>query len=93
MITNKRIFGIREDSMRYTNIKYGIVGLSVGAVMSLLAAVFSNNGISAREVFINVLYSTAITLSIANVVAQYQCRFNPSNISFWKFILGYYFAI
>ena len=90
MITTKTIFGIKEDTMRYTNIKYGIVGLSVGAVMSLLVAVFNSNGVSTREVFINVLYSTTITLSIANVVAQYQCRFNPNNISFWKFILGYY---
>ena len=89
MITKKR-FAIKKDSLLDTNIKYGIIGLLVGAVMSLFVVAFSKNGISFKDVGINLLYSTLITLSIANMVAQYQCRFNPSNVSFWKFILGYY---
>ena len=86
----RRMFNVKEDTLIHTNIKYGFIGLSVGAVMSLIVAVFSKNGIPIRDVMINLLYSTTITLSIANVVVQYQCRFNPNNISFWKFILGYY---
>ena len=90
MIRKKKMFKIKKDTLLHTNIKYGIIGISVGAVMSLIVAVFNRDGISMRDFLVNVLYSTSITLSIANVVSQYQCRFNPTNISFWKFILGYY---
>lgn len=89
-MVKKKIFAIKENSLLYTNIKYGVIGISVGAVMSLFVAVFNSDGISLRDFLINMLYSAAITLCIANVVAQYQCRFNPTNISFWRFILGYY---
>jgi two-component system LytT family sensor kinase len=85
-----RLLLLKENSMFYANVKYGIIGLAVGAVMSLVIAVSSRNGISISDALINMLYSTSITLSIANVVMQYQCRFNPTNISFWKFIIGYY---
>ncbi|MGF1922619.1 MAG: sensor histidine kinase [Bacteroidia bacterium] len=84
------MFKIKENTLLHTNVKYGIIGVSVGGVMSLIVAVFSRNGVPIRDVLVNVLYSTSITLCIANVVAQYQCRFSPANISFWKFILGYY---
>lgn len=89
-MNKKKIFTIKEGTLLDTNIKYGIVGVAVGTVMSLFVAAFSKSGISFRDISVNLLYSTSITLSIANVVAQYQCRFNPSNISFWKFIVGYY---
>lgn len=84
------MFKIKENTLLHTNIKYGIIGISVGAVMSLFVAVFNRDGVSMRDFLVNVLYSTSITLCIANVVAQYQCRFSPTNVSFWKFLLGYY---
>ena len=89
-MVKKKIFAIKENSVLYTNVKYGVIGVLVGVVMNLFVAAFNRDGISMRDFLINVLYSTSITLCIANVVAQYQCRFNPSNISFWRFILGYY---
>ncbi len=89
-MAKKKIFAIKKDSLLYINIKYGVMGILVGAVMSLFVAAFNRDGVSVRDLLINVLYSTSITLCIANVVTQYQCRFNLNNISFWKLILGYY---
>lgn len=86
----KKIIAIKERGFLYVNIKYGVIGIAVGTVMSLFVAIFNRNSISIEDALINVLYSLLITLGIANVVAIYQCYYSPGNISFWKFILGYY---
>lgn len=86
----KRIIAIKEKGFLHVNIKYGTIGIAVGTVMSLFVAIFNRDSITMGDAAINVLYSTMITLGIANVVAFYQCYYSPTNTSFWRFILGYY---
>ncbi|RZK43983.1 MAG: hypothetical protein EOO90_01625 [Pedobacter sp.] len=81
---------LKQNTTVYVNIKYGLIGVSVGAVMSLFVAVFSRGGIAWKDVFINISYSTIITLAISNLVARYQCKYSPGSLGFWRFILGYY---
>lgn len=80
----------KEGGLLKTNIKYAIIGISIGLLMSTFIQIFSPNGIQTRNVLFNILFSLFITLSIANVIALVQCYFTPAKIGFWNFVWVYY---
>lgn len=80
----------REGGWLKTNIKYSIIGLSVGLLMSTFIYIFNPNGIQTKNVLFNILFSLFITLSIANVIGLVQCYFTPAKIGFWNFVWVYY---
>ncbi|TKC05378.1 hypothetical protein FA048_16750 [Pedobacter polaris] len=80
----------KEGGWLKTNIKYAIIGLSVGFLMSAFIYIFNPNGIQTKNVLFNILFSLFITLSIANVIALVQCYFTPAKIGFWNFVWIYY---
>jgi two-component system LytT family sensor kinase len=80
----------KEGGLLRTNIKYGVIGLAVGLLMSTFIYIFNPNGIQTKNVLFNILFSLFITLSIANVVALVQCYFTPAKIGFWNFVWVYY---
>jgi two-component system LytT family sensor kinase len=88
MIEKKLSF--KEQGWVRTNIKYAIIGLLIGSVMSIFAAIFSPKGFQLRNASFNLLFSFFITLSIANVVGLVQCYFTPKANNFWKFVIVYY---
>lgn len=79
-----------EGGLLRTNIKYSLIGLSVGLLMSLFIYIFNPNGIQTKNVLFNILFSLFITLSIANVIALVQRYFTPAKIGFWNFVCVYY---
>lgn len=89
MIEKKLSF--KEDGWLYTNLKYGVIGILVGLLISVFSAIFNPNGIKTQNVLLNILFSLFITLSISNIIAFVQCYFTPSGTSsFWKFVWIYY---
>ncbi|RZL12405.1 MAG: hypothetical protein EOO96_32155, partial [Pedobacter sp.] len=88
MIEKKLSF--TEGGFLRTNIKYALIGLSVGLLMSAFIHIFNTNGIQTKNVLFNILFSLFITLSIANVIAIVQLYFTPAKIGFWNFVWVYY---
>lgn len=88
MIEKKLSF--KEGGFLRTNIKYALIGLSVGLLMSAFIHIFNTNGIQTKNVLFNILFSLFITLSIANVIAIVQRYFTPAKIGFWNFVWVYY---
>lgn len=86
----KKIIAIKERGFLRVNIKYGLIGIAVGALMCLFVALFNSKQVSLSDVIVNIMYSMFITMGIANVVAFYQCYYSATNTSFWRFIIGYY---
>ncbi|MEJ5993820.1 histidine kinase [Pedobacter sp. Du54] len=80
----------KEHGWLRTNIKYAIIGIIVGLIISSMIALFSPNGIGLQSVLLNILFSFFITLSIANIIGLVQCYFTPKGHNFWKFVLVYY---
>jgi two-component system LytT family sensor kinase len=80
----------KEGGWLKTNIKYAIIGICVGLLMSAFIYIFNPNGIQTKNVLFNILFSLFITLSIANVIALVQCYFTPAKIGFWNFVWIYY---
>lgn len=80
----------KEGGLLRTNIKYSLIGLSVGLLMSTFIYIFNPNGIQTKNVLFNILFSLFITLSIANVIALVQSYFTPAKIGFWNFVCVYY---
>ncbi|RZL47654.1 MAG: hypothetical protein EOP00_11330 [Pedobacter sp.] len=80
----------KEGGFLKTNIKYALIGISVGLLMSTFIYIFNPNGIQTKNVLFNILFSLFITLSIANVIALVQCYFTPAKIGFWNFVWVYY---
>ncbi|RZK60182.1 MAG: hypothetical protein EOO91_02425 [Pedobacter sp.] len=80
----------KEGGWLKTNIKYAIIGISVGLLMSAFIYIFNPTGIQTKNVLFNILFSLFITLSIANVIALVQCYFTPAKIGFWNFVWIYY---
>jgi two-component system, LytTR family, sensor kinase len=80
----------KEGGLLRTNIKYGVMGIIVGVVLSLFFSLINPSGFQLKNALLNILFSFFITISIANIVALTQKYFNTSKISFWKFILLYY---
>ena len=88
MIEKKLSF--KEHGWLRTNIKYAIIGVLVGIMISVVIAIFSPNGIRLQGALLNMLFSFFITLSIANIIGLVQCYFSPKGHNFWKFVLVYY---
>ncbi len=86
----ERRLSFKENGFLKANIKYGLIGIVVGVLMSVFIGLFNPNGIETKNVLLNVLFSTFITLSIANIVALVQCYFTPAKIGFWNFVGIYY---
>ena len=80
----------KEGGLLRTNIKYGVMGIIVGVVLSLFFSLINPSGFQLKNALLNILFSFFITISIANIVALTQKYFNTSKISFWKFVLLYY---
>lgn len=72
------------------NIKYLSVGIAVGVCISLLIAVVSKNGISARQTFFNILFSVFISIGISNIFSFFQRYSSRFTRNFWQLILIYY---
>lgn len=88
MIEKKLSF--KEGGWLKTNVKYAIIGICVGLLMSVFIQIFNPKGIETKNVLFNILFSLFITLSIANVIALVQCYFTPAKIGFWNFVWIYY---
>ncbi|RZL37815.1 MAG: hypothetical protein EOO96_04250 [Pedobacter sp.] len=80
----------KEGGLLRTNIKYGIIGIVVGAVLSSFFSLVNPSGFQLKNALLNILFSFFITISIANIVALTQKYFNTAKIGFWKFVLLYY---
>jgi two-component system LytT family sensor kinase len=81
---------IGKNSLLSTNIRYGLIGIICGVVMSTFIWLFNPGGIQLRNALLNILFSFFITLSIANIIRLVHCYFHPSTKNFWKFVLLYY---
>lgn len=86
----ERKLSFKEQGWLRTNVKYAIIGILVGLLISAFAVVFSPNGIQLRNVLLNSLFSFFITLSIANIIGLVQCYFTPKAHNFWRFVVVYY---
>jgi hypothetical protein len=82
--------GFKERNLLRANLKYGSIGLTVGAILTVIHGVYDARGFSWQNVFINILYSCLITLSITNSVFVYEHFLRPKTTSFWKFVAGFY---
>ena len=80
----------RESGLLKTNIKYAIIGILVGLIISLFTNVFKPEGVLPINIALNVLFGLFITLSITNVIVFTQRFFTPFGSSFWKFIWLFY---
>ena len=80
----------KEGGLLRTNIKYGVIGIIVGVILSLFLGLLSPKGFIIKNVLLNILFSFFITLSISNVIAFVQRFFTPEKIGFWRFVLVYY---
>jgi sensor histidine kinase YesM len=87
MATLNKIFRHR---ILQQNIKYIGVGVLVGVSLSLLIAGLNSKGISARQVFFNILFSVFISLGISNIFSIFQQYSSKFTRHFWQFILLYY---
>lgn len=85
----KRSF-IRKKNLFSTNLRYGIIGILCGLVLSIFIWIFNPNAIQWKNVLLNVLFSIFITLSIANIIHLVNCYLKPSAKNFWKFVMVYY---
>jgi two-component system LytT family sensor kinase len=72
------------------NIKYTGLGILIGICLSLITTVVSNNDITFKRLFLNILFSLSITLSISNIFSLFQAYSDKFTRSFWQFILLYY---
>jgi two-component system LytT family sensor kinase len=84
------IFTADEENLLKANAKYGLIGLAVGIIISTFSTIYDSHGISGKHVFINILFSIAITLSITNSVYLYERYLNRREIGFWKYVAGFY---
>lgn len=82
----------KENRWLRNNLKYGAIALVVGLVICLFTAVFRGNGISFKNLMLNILFSLFITLSITNVVTFMRQLFVPTGSGFWKFVVSYYIS-
>lgn len=73
-----------------TNIKYAVIGILIGLIISLFTHLFRPAGVLPINIMLNVLFGLFITLSITNVIVLTQRFFTPSGSSFWKFIGLFY---
>jgi two-component system LytT family sensor kinase len=89
---NEFLFTSSEESLLKANLKYGSIGMVVGMIINVFTTVSYNFTISGKQVFINILFSVAITLSITNSVYLFERYLKPSVTSFWKYIGGFYFC-
>ena len=81
---------ILESRIVKHNLKYSIVGIAVGAAISLMFAAVNKNGISFRQTFFNILFSLFISLGISNIFSCFQKYSYKFTKHFWQFILLYY---
>ncbi len=73
-----------------TNIKYAIIGILVGLIISLFTNIFKTDGVLPINIMLNMLFGLFITLSITNVIVFVQKFFTPTGVNFWKFIGLFY---
>lgn len=83
---------LMDNPWIWSNVRYGSIGIIVGVLLSLFISIFSKNGISLRDVLLNIMFSFFVTLSISNVVNFARYMFVPSGSRFWKFVFYYYFC-
>ena len=86
----QRKLSFRERGWLKTNVKYGIIGVLVGLIISLFTNVFKPEGVLPINIILNVLFGLFITLSITNVIVFVQKLFTPTGVNFWKFIGLFY---
>lgn len=72
------------------NLKYTVVGIAVGACISVMFAAVNKNGISLKQTFFNILFSLFISLCISNIFSFFQEYSYKFARHFWQFILLYY---
>lgn len=89
MPPSHRIFSSEHNWLK-SNIKYALIGIAVGLLLSVFTAIISAKEILLRNVLLNILFSLFITLSIRNVIAFVHIYFAIDKTSFWKFILIFY---
>ena len=78
-----------EKKLIRQNIKYTGIGILIGISLCLVTAVFSNQ-ITFKRLFLNILFSVSITLSISNTFSFFKKYTDNFTRSFWQFILLYY---
>lgn len=81
-----------QEKIIKQNIKYTGVGILIGVCLSLVITVIGNNDFTFKRLFLNILFSTFITLSISNIFSLFQKYIDNFTRSFWQFILLYYVA-
>ena len=72
------------------NLMNGLIGIIVGVLLSGFLCLSRHQLIPTPYIFLNILYSFCITLSITNTVLLYEKYFSPTNYSLVKFLAGYY---
>jgi two-component system LytT family sensor kinase len=87
---NDSEIGFKEENMLWANIKYGLIGLAVGLILSVFNSVYYLHGICSKNIFINILFSISITLSITNSIYVYERFLKPVQTHFWKYATGFY---
>lgn len=85
-----KLKSLLENKIIKHNLKYLSVGIAVGVCISMLIAVVSKNGISARQVFFNILFSVFISIGISNIFSFFQRYSSRFARNFWQLILLYY---
>lgn len=89
MMTEKSL-RFKEGGFLKTNIKYGLIGIIIGLILSVIYGNLKYGGIDIKNFLFNILFSLFITLSIANVFMLTQKYFSAVKIGFWKFVGVYY---
>lgn len=87
MLTLKKLL---QKKLIKQNIKYTGIGILVGICLSLVIMVVSNNPITFKRLFLNILFSLFITLSISNIFSIFRKYSEKFTRRFWQYILLYY---
>lgn len=90
MTLKEPLFTSGEESLLRANLIYGAIGVMVGLIISVFSTIYYNLPITGRHIFINILFSVSITLSITNSVYFFETFLKPSASNFWKYTGGFY---
>jgi len=81
---------ILENKFIKQNIKYTGIGILIGICLSLVLVVVGSNNITFKRLFLNILFSLFITLSISNIFSLFEKYSEKFTRRFWQFMLLYY---
>ncbi|HEY5327850.1 MAG TPA: histidine kinase [Mucilaginibacter sp.] len=79
-----------NNALLKTNLKFGALGILIGVAISAFESVINNKLLPSDRLISNLIFSTIITLSIANAVYVFVCFWKVRKNAGWMLILIYY---